>query len=113
VVQATPAHHALTTGHERLDGDTIAGRDVRYAIANLDYLAHQLVAQHLAGDARQDLRHTPGHDVDIAAADAGNRGPDQDLPRARFWRWNFPDFEQARLNEDSSTHRELLPGYSR
>jgi hypothetical protein len=113
VVQAAPAHYALATGHEGLDGNPVTDRDVGDPVPDLDDFANQFVAQHLPGNARQNLRHAPSHNVDITAADAGYCRLDQHFPGSRLWRRDLPDFKQARFNEDCSTHREILSGFSR
>jgi hypothetical protein len=113
VVQTAAAHHALATGHEWLNGNAVTGRDMGHSVPNLNHLANQFVAQHLPGDARQDLRHAPGYDVDVAAANTGNRCPDQHFSGSGLRRRDLPDLKQARFNKDCGTHWALLSGFLR
>jgi hypothetical protein len=109
VVLAGAAGHAGATGHQRFDRHAVAGLHLRDIRRHLDHPAAELMAKNLAADAGQDLRHAPGDDVHVAAADAGDRGADEHLTRSHDRLWHLAHVEHVGLDKDRGAHHFRPP----
>jgi hypothetical protein len=104
VIVAGEADGAPAALQQWLDSDSVPDIDLRHVGRDLDDVAAELVAQHLAQDAGGELRNAVLVEMDVAAANTGDLIADQHFTGAEREIGHVPHLEGAWGNEDRGTH---------